>query len=147
MARPSDKEIGSVRRFNRFYRLTIGSLQDGVLYRPYSLAESRVLYEIGSSVESGASGISKLLDMDEAYLSRILAKFVRTGLVKKRVSSSDQREHRLQLTKRGESVLADLNKRSDMEVGKLLAPLSTKQRKVLVSAMQLIEQTLTQGLE
>ena len=40
--------VAAVRRFNRFYTRAIGVLDKGHLGGPYSLAESRVLYEIAS---------------------------------------------------------------------------------------------------
>lgn len=147
MSRVSNGDILAVRRFSRFYTRIIGTLQERALYRPYSLAEARVMFEIDSAESSGghqASFLSQYLAIDEAYMSRMISKFVRIGLVTKESSSSDRREKFLRLTEAGRKVLAAFNQRSTKEVAKLLKPLSKRQRAQLRDAMQVLEQTLTQ---
>jgi hypothetical protein len=48
--------VAAVRRFNRFYTRAIGVLDRGHLGGPYTLAESRVLYEIASRDGGDAQG-------------------------------------------------------------------------------------------
>ena len=48
MSRPSQSQIASVRRFNRFYTREVGALRKNFLDTPWSLGEMRVLFEIAN---------------------------------------------------------------------------------------------------
>jgi hypothetical protein len=62
----SERRIGAVRRFNRFYTRQIGLLRKTYLGSPYSLGEMRVLYEIAHGDAPTASDIARALDLDAA---------------------------------------------------------------------------------
>ena len=51
----SKDSVAAIRSFNRFYTRKIGVLQERLLQTPYSLAESRVLYELGTQPEVTAT--------------------------------------------------------------------------------------------
>ena len=72
--------IGQVRRFNRFYTGQIGVVGD-YLSSDYSLAETRVLYELAHREQPTASAIADGLRLDRGYLSRILRRFHKDGLL------------------------------------------------------------------
>ena len=95
----------SVRGFNRFYTKQIGLLRKGYLDSPFSLAEVRVLYELVHRKHSIAAEISKELDLDAGYLSRLLAKFEKGGLIARKASAADARQSHLSLTARGRGSL------------------------------------------
>ena len=80
---PSDvtSEIAKFRHFNRMYTRYIGTLNEGLLNSEYSLAEARVLYELATRTAPKASEIAEGLGMDPGYLSRLLGKFERDGLL------------------------------------------------------------------
>ena len=73
--------ILSVRQFNRFYTHAFGFLQKRILGSAYSLIEARVLYEVANDKGCYAKDISKALDIDRGYLSRILKKLETAGLI------------------------------------------------------------------
>src|SRR5271170_5862266 len=79
-------EAANFRRFNRMYTRFIGTLNEGLLNSDYSLAEARVLYELATRVAPKASEIAEGLGVDPAYLSRMLGKFERDGLLRKKAS-------------------------------------------------------------
>ena len=81
MSAPSQSQISSVRRFNRFYTREVGVLRRNFLDTPWSLAEMRVLFEIANGKGVTATDMGKALDLDAAYLSRMLQKFEKDGLV------------------------------------------------------------------
>jgi DNA-binding MarR family transcriptional regulator/GNAT superfamily N-acetyltransferase len=134
--------IAAVRAFNRFYTRQIGLLQDGIHHFPFSLAEARVLYELGHGAAT-ASAISKALDLDPGYLSRIITKFAQDDLVTKAASADDRRQYQLQLTNEGRQTFGRLDRGSDELIGAMLADLSGSEQDRLIAAMQSIEGLLS----
>src|SRR3974390_413375 len=94
---PEAQRVAAVRRFNRFYTQKLGVLRRGWLHSPYSLTEARVLYEIRERKRATASDIARDLDLDAGYLSRILRRFQRLGLIRKDVSPDDGRQTFLEI--------------------------------------------------
>ncbi|MCT8974886.1 bifunctional helix-turn-helix transcriptional regulator/GNAT family N-acetyltransferase [Microbaculum marinisediminis] len=138
----SEPETAAVRRFTRFYTRQIGLLNDGLLKSPYSLAESRVLYEIANRDAVTASDLGRELGLDAGYLSRMLRGFQDKGLIARSPSKSDARRQLLRLTEAGRAAFAGLDRSSAEQVEAMLAPLSAGDRKRLVSAMATIERLL-----
>src|SRR5262245_3867156 len=93
-----EQRIAAIRGFNRFYTQPIGLLRDGMLASPYSLAEARVIYEIGRLNKPSAKDVAENLDLDPGYLSRIVSKFVERDLITKLPSTVDRRQFHLRLT-------------------------------------------------
>ncbi|MFE9746590.1 GNAT family N-acetyltransferase [Saccharothrix saharensis] len=134
--------VADVRAFNRFYTGVIGVLDRGYLDSPYSLTEVRVLFELaGGPCE--VPDLRTALGLDAGYLSRILSRFERDDLVGRTASERDARRHVVALTPRGESVFAELNARSDAEIGALLARVPPSDRAELVASMRKVERLLT----
>ncbi len=130
--------VSAVRAFNRFYTATIGALGEGFLGTPYSLAEARVLYELAQSPARDSADVRRALRIDAGYLSRILARFERRGLIERERSDADRRRHVVRLTARGREEFAVLDDRSRDEVEGLLAPLPEEDRRRLVTAMETV---------
>jgi len=129
--------VAAVRRFNRFYTRAIGVLKRGYMGGPYTLAENRVLYEVahgGGTITPGA--IAQALDLDAGYLSRMLARLERDGLVARARSPSDGRSVTLSLTPQGQAFFASLNARTIERVETLIGDLSGTQRAQLASALE-----------
>ena len=141
-ARVDSHRIADVRRFNRFYTRQIGVLRKNFLDSPYSLGEMRVLYELAQDKDVTASDIGRSLDLDAGYLSRLLRKFEKSGLVSRTTSKSDARQSHLALTAKGRKVYAPAEKHSQNDVATMLAALSDGQQQQLVNAMQTIESLL-----
>ena len=135
-------DILSVRQFNRFYTRAFGFLQKRILGSAYSLIEARVLYEVANDKGCYAKDISKTLDIDPGYLSRILKKLEAAGLVVREPSTADARYLPLSLTDRGEQEAAKLADIANDDVAGKLRELSDKQVSDLITAMQTIENTL-----
>jgi len=139
---PIDQHIHAVRGFNRFYTRQIGVLREGLLKSPFSLAEVRVLYEIAHRERSTATDLCRELGLDAGYLSRILGKMVKRGLVSKSTAEADGRQSLLALTARGRKTFATLDARQSAEVAALLRPVAPGKQIRMVQAMQTIENML-----
>jgi len=139
MSRPTKSQIASVRRFNRFYTREVGALRKNFLDTPWSLGEMRVLFEIANGAEVTASDIAKALDFDAAYLSRMLARFEKDGLVTRTRSDADGRVSYLGLSTKGRTRFAAANARQLEQTTTMLARLGGAERERLVGAMRAIE--------
>jgi DNA-binding MarR family transcriptional regulator/GNAT superfamily N-acetyltransferase len=138
----SNHETASFRRFNRMYTRFIGTLNEELLNSGYSLAEARVLYELANRTAPAASEIAEGLGMDPAYLSRMLAKFERDGLMKKKASVQDARYAELALTVSGKSSFKRLNALSEQQAHTVLDALPPTARLELMRCMRTIEDIL-----
>ncbi|HEY0526553.1 MAG TPA: helix-turn-helix domain-containing GNAT family N-acetyltransferase [Stellaceae bacterium] len=137
-----DRRVAAVRRFNRFYTQKIGVLEEGLLQSEFSLAESRVIYELAQRDRPTAAELAKDLGLDAGYLSRILRSFERRGLVAKEPSETDGRQNLLSLTDAGRDAFAVINARSRDEISALLDALTEPEQQRLLAAMQTIETLL-----
>jgi DNA-binding MarR family transcriptional regulator/GNAT superfamily N-acetyltransferase len=142
MAAGLERDISTVRQFNRFYTRHIGALEERLLDTPFSLTESRVLYELANRMAPTASELAKDLGLDSAYLSRILRGFESRGLLARTPSEIDGRQTHLELTPEGRSAFLPLDRRSRETVAAMLAKLDETRQRRLIAAMGAIEATL-----
>lgn len=142
MPEPLDT-VATVRRFNRFYTRAIGVLERGYLGGPYTLAENRVMYEISHGEMVTPGHVAAALDLDAGYLSRMLSKLERDGMLERRRSNSDGRSVTLRLTPRGQAYFANLNARTVERVHELIGDLSESDKARLAGALD-TAQTLLQ---
>ncbi len=140
-----DETVAAVRRFNRNYTRNIGLLEETLTGSGFTLAEARVLFELGAGGAGVARDIARELRLDPAYLTRILQRFARDGLVSTQPSEVDRRRRDLRLTEVGQRALAGLQAAADMQTGALLAHLDTVARKRLVAAMERVGELLDPG--
>ncbi len=143
----SEDRIASIRRFNRFFTRKLGVLREGLLHSPYSLSESRIIYEIANRANLIAAELSKELGLDAGYLSRILDRLEQQGLIQKVHSELDARQRFLQLTKEGEKAFKLLDDRSREEISEMLSRLSEKDQEKLLQAMHTVQQVLGEELK
>jgi DNA-binding MarR family transcriptional regulator/N-acetylglutamate synthase-like GNAT family acetyltransferase len=136
-------DVAAVRGFNRFYTSRIGVLEEGLLASPFTLAQARVLFELGTRHGVSAGQISALLGLDAGYLSRILQSFFELGLLKRERSAEDGRRAQLSLTAKGRTAFAAMDEKSRRAIGQMIAPLSALQRQDLLAAMRTVQQMLS----
>ncbi len=137
-----DEQVAGFREFNRFYTNEIGLLRRGLLDTDWSLTEGRVLYELAQAEVTETKELRERLDVDRGYLSRILARFERDGLVKRGRSRADARVQTLKLTAKGKRLVASLDKRSSKQAGERLGPLEAADRARLLESMGTIRAVL-----
>ncbi len=136
-----DSRVGRMRQFNRFYTRQIGLLRQGLLGTPYSLGEARVLYEIARG-ETKAAVLAGRLNLDPAFLSRLLGRLTARGLVGRTLSAEDRRRAVLALTEKGQAEFATLDRKSQQDAAAQLAALSDADQRRLIEAMGVIERLL-----
>jgi DNA-binding MarR family transcriptional regulator/GNAT superfamily N-acetyltransferase len=137
-----ERDVATMRRFNRFYTQKIGVLGDGWLHSPFTLTEARLLYELAHRANPTATELGRELGLDPGYLSRILAGFEKKKLLKRTPSETDGRRYHLSLTEKGWKAFAPLNEGSRAEIAGLLQPLQGGDRDRLIKAMETIEALL-----
>jgi DNA-binding MarR family transcriptional regulator/predicted N-acetyltransferase YhbS len=137
-----DERIEAVRRFGRFYTRVLGVLDDHLLDTPYSLTEARILYELAQRPATEVRDLRGILGFDPGYLSRVLTRLERAGLLERSVSPQDRRRQLVSLTDHGGEAFADLDERASRQAASWLAALSDDQQVRLVAAMRTIEEAL-----
>ena len=139
----NQKSIEKIRRFNRFYTNIIGLLDQHFLATPFSLTEGRVLYEIRHLEECSAKKIREKIQIDEGYLSRIIEKFIKEGLITKIPSRDDRRLHMIHLTEKGGEEFARLNENQNRLISQITEKLSEQENAELVRMMERMRELLT----
>jgi DNA-binding MarR family transcriptional regulator/GNAT superfamily N-acetyltransferase len=136
---PTQAQVNQVRAFNRFYTNVIGVLHDMYLDTPYTLTESRLLYEIAKHGTVEVSWLRQALDIDAGYLSRVLSRFASDGLVTRHKSAADARRQEIRVTEAGRAAHLELDQRAAGQVGLLLDGVD---RDRLLAAMRVITEVL-----
>jgi len=137
--------VEKIRSFNRFYTNIIGLLEQHFLDTPFSLTEGRVLYEISHMEEGSAKKIRENIVIDEGYLSRIIDKFIKKGLITKTPSTKDRRLHIIVLTKKGQDEFSKLNENSNRLISQITEKLSEEEREDLIGMMEGIRELLSRN--
>ncbi|AKG36453.1 MarR family winged helix-turn-helix transcriptional regulator [Paenibacillus durus] len=137
-----DNIVADIRQFNRFYTNILGLLDKHVLNTGYSFTEARVILEIGFLEQCIANHLVEKLDIDRSYMSRILAKLSKDGLIIKENSALDSRTSLIRLTAEGTALFNQLNEKSDEQIVRLLQRLSQKEIKELHTSMLTIQKKL-----
>lgn len=136
-------DIAQIRAFNRFYTAIIGLLEEGMHKSPHTLAEARVIYELGTRGQAIASTIADGLGMDRGQMSRLVLRLIDQGLVAQLPRGTDRRASPLALTPDGDEMFRRFNAMSDeVAANALLEPLDEFSRRDLIGAMRRIEALL-----
>lgn len=146
---PADRNalVRDLRCFNRFYTGLIGLLDETLTQSAYTLTEARVLFELGrrsghiAATPGGkagflarafqidfapaASDIARELQLEPAYVTRILRKLATAGLTETRADALRGRV--LSLTVRGQAALATLQAAADRDLFRLTADLGDEE--------------------
>jgi len=134
--------ISAIRRFNRFYTPQIGVLEKRHMGLDYTLADSRVIYEIAQRDDAAPGAVAEAVGLDPGYLSRILKRLETEGLVERAPAPEDGRRVRLRLTPQGLEVFGELDRRTRSRVEALIAGLPEPGRAELAGALADVERLL-----
>lgn len=123
------KEIDSIteiRGFNRFYTSILELLNQHILNSGYSLTEARVIFKISKTESCTASQLCTKLDIDRSYMSRIIKKFEKEGLITRQMNKYDSRNMEIRLTEKGNEVFKEQNNRSNEQIRNIIEKLGSK---------------------
>jgi DNA-binding MarR family transcriptional regulator/predicted N-acetyltransferase YhbS len=130
----STPHTATLRRFNRTYTQRVGALDESFLGLGWPLGASRLIFEIGEAGTT-ARELRERLDLDSGYLSRLLRRLSRAGVVKVEPDPADGRRRLVTLTAEGRKVRRELDRRSEERAAALIAPLTDRQRERLTDAL------------
>jgi DNA-binding MarR family transcriptional regulator/GNAT superfamily N-acetyltransferase len=134
--------VEAIRRFNRLYTRRIGLLRKDHLGSGWSLTETRILFELSQQAGMTASALCEGLELDQGYVSRILARFEKKGLIARRVSPDDARIQVIALTRLGQKTFAGLDARAHGAIADLLRDKPAEQRQAMARAARTFEHVL-----
>ena len=137
------EQVNAIRRFNRFYTNFLGLLNETLLESPLTLTEGRILFEIYTLPDCSARELIEILNLDRGYMSRVLKRLERIGLIKRAVAASDKRVRSIMLTKDGKLLIQRIDRDANHHIGGALKTLDSTERKMLVNAMRDIERILS----
>lgn len=134
--------IQEIRAFNRSYVDFIGLLNAGGYHSKYTLSETRVLLEINETSGIQASQVMLKIHIDKSYLSRILKRLEKDGLISRKRSEHDSRAVILSLTQQGKSELEKINYAASDLVKVQIETLDASRCEQLVAHMKAIMELL-----
>ncbi len=135
-------DINKIIDFNKKYARVIGALQTSFLSSDYSFTEAHILSELNFKPNSSATIINEQLHLDEGYLSRVMKKLEKNGLILKKQSLNDKRMYLLSLTDKGKIVYKKLNKLSSDLVIESTDHLNDNEKKELASLLEKVKKLI-----
>ncbi|MCD8049621.1 MAG: MarR family winged helix-turn-helix transcriptional regulator [Clostridia bacterium] len=137
--------INQIRKFNRFYTVNMGFLNANYLGGEYSVAETRILFEMNIRGMCTQSDIVKILHIDKSYLSRIIGRFCAMGLAEKIKAEDDKRCVKITLTEKGKAETERLIELTNSRIGEQIARLSVGDCDLLCGALNTAIEILEKG--
>ncbi len=101
-----------------------------------------MLFEIGSREQVSAVALARDLQLDPAYLSRILKRFKAEGLIETTPDPDDRRSQLISVTDQGHQQFQELGKRSNDQITERFNKLAAGEPRSIVAAMKTIRSLL-----
>lgn len=135
-------DIAKMRRFNRDFTIYLGVYQQDLFDLNYSTLALRILEEIDLVPGRNAKDLSKLLNVDKGYLSRIIKKLLADEQIEKIQDPTDKRYWKLYVTKKGHELAQKLDQASDRHVKELFKNFSAEQSAEIQKSIELLQTAL-----
>lgn len=90
-----------------------------------------------------ANNLVDKLAIDRSYMSKIIAKLNKDGVISKELSKADGRTSLIRLTAKGLALFNQLNEKSDEQITRLLQDLTQKEIKELHTSVLFIQSKLS----
>lgn len=139
----SADQIADIQGFNKVYQNLMKQIDSAILKTGYTLTEKDVLLEISKTERCTANILIQQLSIDRSYMSRMVAKFEKHGLIEKTQSQTDNRIRYIRLTQLGQK---EINRLSDVQsnhIGNVFNKLSEEDQQTVWQAMVLIRNKLS----
>ena len=134
--------IEKIRAFNRYYTVWLDVMSKDYLGTEFSWPASRVLFEIFLFPEISAAKLCEHLNMDKSYVSRILAKLERNGLIARELVPGTKGMKKISLTETGQRKAEQIDQRGSEQIAQKLGALDEETCSRLCEGMALIEKIL-----
>ena len=108
----SADQIADIQGFHKVYQNLLKQIDAAIVQTGYTLTEKDVLLEISKTERCTANILIQQLQIDRSYMSRILAKFEKNGLIEKTPSQTDSRIRYIRMTQLGQR---EFNRLSDLQ--------------------------------
>lgn len=139
----SADQIADIQGFNKVYQNLLKQIDSAILDTGYTLTEKDVLLEISKTERCTANILIQQLNIDRSYMSRMIAKFEKHGLIEKTQSQTDSRIRYIRLTQLGQK---EINRLSDIQsnhIGAIFNKLSEEDQYTVWQSMVLIRNKLS----
>lgn len=139
----SADQIADIQGFNKVYQELLKKIDSAILKTGYTLTEKDVLLEISKTERCTANILIQQLNIDRSYMSRMIAKFEKHGLIEKKQSSTDSRIRYIRLTELGRR---EINRLSDIQshhIGAIFNKLSEGDQQLVWQSMVMIRNKLS----
>lgn len=134
--------IKKIRQFNRYYTIWLDVMNKDYLGTRFSWPESRVLFAIYQNQGIHATEICEHLHMDKSYMSRILTKLEKDGLITRQLVLGSKGIKQLYLTKTGVEEAKRIDRNADNQIFEKLKNMEKEDCGRLSEAMVLIEKIM-----
>ena len=139
----SADQIADIQGFNKVYQSLLKQIDSAILETGYTLTEKDVLLEISKTERCTANILIQQLSIDRSYMSRMIAKFEKHGLIEKTQSQTDSRIRYVRLTALGQK---EINRLSDIQsnhIGSIFGKLREADQQTVWQAMVMIRNKLS----
>lgn len=139
----SADQIADIQGFNKVYQNLLKQIDSAILKTGYTLTEKDVLLEISKTERCTANILIQQLNIDRSYMSRMITKFEKHGLIEKTQSQTDSRIRYVRLTDLGRK---EINRLSDIQsnhIGSIFNKLREEDQQIVWQSMVLIRNKLS----
>lgn len=137
-----NETVDCIRKFNRFYTVQLGFLNQNYLGSGFSVTETRILFEINSTDGISAKELCSLLRLDKSYMSRMIRSFEKSGIIRREVSKNDKRANCIFLTEKGKTEVSRLIDITNENIFKIVAEMDDEACSQICAAMNLLIEKL-----
>lgn len=131
--------ITEIRGFNRFYTKILGLLDQHIIDSGYSLTEARIIFEISKTDTCTANQLCSVLGIERSYMSKIISRFEKEGLISRRICDADNRNMEIHMTDKGKAAFHELDKNASAQIDALISKLDPADWEKLIGGIRTVK--------